>query len=98
MRGSHRSTSTNYTRIQLWLNNPGQLQPFLSKPRKQQKFYRLSFQDLCVPLKVHSDNGKEFVIKLWAGLMKRMRVMKTLAYNPQSNTVERFHRTLNLII
>ena len=50
-----------------------------------------------MPLQIHSDNGKEFVNKIWDELMDRMQIKKTCTpvYNPQSNNVERFHRTLN---
>ncbi|MCP4993462.1 MAG: DDE-type integrase/transposase/recombinase [Gammaproteobacteria bacterium] len=48
------------------------------------------------PLIIHSDNGKEFVNDLMKALLVRLEVAHTTtpAYNPQSNNVERFHRTL----
>ncbi|MCP3663595.1 MAG: transposase family protein [Gammaproteobacteria bacterium] len=48
------------------------------------------------PLVIHSDNGKEFTNQLMAKLLARLEVAHTTtpAYNPQSNNVERFHRTL----
>ncbi len=48
------------------------------------------------PLTIHSDNGKEFTNQLLAKLLARLEVAHTFtpAYNPQSNNVERFHRTL----
>ncbi|MCP3662775.1 MAG: transposase family protein [Gammaproteobacteria bacterium] len=48
------------------------------------------------PLVIHSDNGKEFTNQLSAKLLARLEVAHTFtpAYNPQSNNVERFHRTL----
>ena len=50
-----------------------------------------------MPQRVHSDNGKEFVNKIMEELMDRLRVDKTTTptYNPNSNIVERLHRTLN---
>ena len=51
------------------------------------------------PTRIHSDQGTEFKNKLWTGLMDRLQIEKTEtpAYNPQSNIVERFHRSLNQI-
>ena len=48
------------------------------------------------PLVIHSDNGKEFVGKLMEKLLARLEIAHTTTpfYNPQSNNVERFHRTL----
>ena len=48
---------------------------------------------------IHSDRGTEFKNKLWAELMDRLQVKQTFTppYNPQSNNVERFHRSLNQI-
>ena len=48
------------------------------------------------PLTIHSDNGKEFTNQLLEKLLARLEVAHTFtpAYNPQSNNVERFHRTL----
>lgn len=50
-----------------------------------------------MPLQIHSDNGTEFVNRLWTELLDRLQIKKTCTpvYNPQSNNVERFHRTLN---
>ena len=46
---------------------------------------------------IKSDNIKEFVNNLWQELCERLQIKKTttLTYNPQSNIVERWHRTLN---
>ena len=57
---------------------------------------------ICVfgcPLEILSDQGKEFVNKTWAELCQRLEIKKkeTPPYNPNSNPVERFHRTLNAI-
>ena len=52
------------------------------------------------PGEIHTDQGKEFHNKLWAQLMDRLEIRKTTTptYNPNSNPVERFHRTLNQIM
>ena len=49
------------------------------------------------PAQIISDNGREFANEVWEQLLKELRIRKshTPAYNPQSNVVERFHRTLN---
>ena len=49
------------------------------------------------PAGIHSDNGKEFTNKIFANLMKELQIVKTNTpiYNPWSNRVERFHKTLN---
>ena len=49
------------------------------------------------PESIHSDQGREFVNKLWDDLCKGLEIRrtKTPPYSPQSNSVERFHRTLN---
>lgn len=53
-----------------------------------------------MPQRVHSDNGKEFVNKIMEELMDRLRIDKTTTptYNPNSNLVERLHRTLNQVM
>ena len=53
-----------------------------------------------VPTRIHTDQGKEFHNNLWTELCDRLQVKKTVTppYNPQSNPVERFHRTLNQIL
>ena len=52
------------------------------------------------PNSIHSDRGTEFHNKLWTELLDRLEIKKTVTppYNPQSNWVERFHRTLNAIL
>ena len=42
-----------------------------------------------LPDQLHSDNGKEFVNNLW------VKLLTISLYNPSSNPVERFHRTLS---
>ena len=51
------------------------------------------------PNRIHTDQGTEFKNALWADLCDRLQVEKTEtpAYNPHSNLVERFHRSLNQI-
>ena len=51
------------------------------------------------PEEIHSDQGREFVNKLWEDLCWSLEIKKTTTppYSPQSNAVERFHRTLNTI-
>ena len=48
------------------------------------------------PGRIHSDNGTEFVNTLMTGMKKRLEICHTRGppYNPQSNQVERFHKTL----
>ena len=50
-----------------------------------------------MPSRIHSDSGREFVNSVWSQLCDRFQIKKTTtpAYNPNSNIVERFHRTLN---
>ena len=45
---------------------------------------------------LHSDNGKEFVHNLWRELFSEFKIQLTTTppYNPSSNPVEHFHRTL----
>ena len=52
------------------------------------------------PARIHSDQGKEFVNRIWHQLCDRLQIQKTttLAYSPQGNLVERFHRSLNQIM
>ena len=49
-----------------------------------------------LPQQIHSDNELEFVNNLWKELMSELKLLHTLTppYNPSSNAVERFHRTL----
>ena len=52
------------------------------------------------PTRIHSDQGSEFRNAIWTGLMDRLQIKKTETptYNPHSNLVERFHRSLNQIL
>ena len=49
-----------------------------------------------LPDQLHSDNGKEFVNNLWRELFSEFKIQHTTTppYNPSSNRVEHFHRTL----
>ena len=49
------------------------------------------------PVTIHSNQGTEFENKIWHGLGDCLEIQKTntLAYNPNSNLMARFHRTLN---
>ena len=51
------------------------------------------------PKSIHSDQGREFTNKLWEDLCRALEIRKTKTppYSPQSNSVERFHRTLNTL-
>ena len=53
-----------------------------------------------LPETIKSDNGGEFVNGLLEELADRLRLGKstTPVYNPNSNSVERFHRTLNALL
>ena len=50
-----------------------------------------------MPHTIHSDNGKEFSNHVWNNICDRLMIRKTFTppYNPHSNMVERFHRSLN---
>ena len=52
------------------------------------------------PLEILSDQGREFVNSTWKELCKRLEIKKKEMppYNPNSNPIERFHRTLNAIL
>ena len=52
------------------------------------------------PLEILSDQGGEFVNRTWEELCRRLEIKKkvTPPYNPRSNPIERFHRTLNQIL
>ena len=49
-----------------------------------------------LPDQLHSDNRREFVNNLWRELFLEFKIQHTTIplYNPSSNLVERFHRTL----
>ena len=52
------------------------------------------------PVALHSDQGKEFTSQVWSSLMEKLEIknIQGPAYNPQSNSVERFHRTLHTMM
>ena len=55
---------------------------------------------ICIfgcPAEIHSDQGTEFTNRILTELAEKFQIHKTLSvpYQPQSNIVERFHRTLN---
>ena len=52
------------------------------------------------PVRIHSDNGKEFANRIFEAVCKLLQIEQTRTppYNPSSNPVERFHRTLNAMI
>ena len=49
-----------------------------------------------LPDQLHSDNGREFVNNLWKELFSEFKIQHTTTppYNPSSNPVERFQRTI----
>ena len=49
-----------------------------------------------LPDQIHADTGKEFVNNLWRELFLEFKIQHTTTppYNPSSNPVERFHRTI----
>ena len=49
-----------------------------------------------LPDQLHSDNGREFVNNLWKELFSEFKIQHTNTppYNPSSNLVELFHRTI----
>ena len=57
---------------------------------------REHFSVFGLPNQIHSDNGAEFLNKLWAELFSELKILhtRTPPYNPSSNIVERWHRTI----
>ena len=53
-----------------------------------------------LPDQLHSDNGKEFVNNFWREFFSEFKIQHTTTppYNPSSNPVENFHRTIIAII
>jgi transposase InsO family protein len=51
-----------------------------------------------MPPAIHSDNGMEFTGRIFTALDAKLEISLTHPppYNPQSNRVKRFHRTLNM--
>ena len=49
---------------------------------------------------LHSDNGKDFLNNLWRELFSEFKIQRTTTplYNPSSNPVEHFHRTLTAML
>ena len=49
-----------------------------------------------LPDQLHLDNGREFVNNLWKELFSEFKIQHTTTppYNPSSNPVECFHRTI----
>ena len=58
------------------------------------------FMTFGLPSSIHSDNGKEFVNRIIEQLMDRLQIIKRTppVYNPNSNIVERWHRTWDQMI
>ena len=54
------------------------------------------FSVFGLPNQIHSDNRTEFVNKLWIILFSELKILhtRTPPYNPSSNIVERWHRTI----
>ena len=54
------------------------------------------FNIYALPDQLHSDNSREFVNNLWRELFSEFKIQHTTTppYNPSSNPVECFHRTL----
>ena len=53
-----------------------------------------------LPDQLHSDNGKEFVKNLWIELVSEFKIQcnTTPPYNPSSNHVKHFHRTITAML
>ena len=53
-----------------------------------------------MPEKMHSDQGMCFTSTLFEGVMKALNIQHTTtpAYHPESNRVERVHRTLGAVL
>ena len=61
---------------------------------------REHFSVFGLPNQIHSDNGTEFVNKLGIELFSKLKILhtKTPPYNPSSNIMERWHRTIVSIL
>ena len=57
---------------------------------------REHFRVFGLPNQIHSDNGAEFVNKLWIELSSELKILhtRTPPYNPSSNIMEQWHRTI----
>ena len=53
-----------------------------------------------LPDQLHSDNSNEFLNNLWRELFSEFKIQHTTTppYNPSSNPVERFHKTINAML
>ena len=58
------------------------------------------FNIFGLPDQLHSDNRREFVNSLWKELFSELKIQHTTTplYNPSSNPVECFHRTIIAIL
>ena len=61
---------------------------------------RKHFSVFGLPNQIHRDNGHEFINRLWIELFSELKILhtKTPPYNPSSNIVERWHRTIVSIL
>ena len=61
---------------------------------------REHFSGFGLPNQMHSDKGGEFINQLWKELFQELKRLhtKTPPYNPSSNSVERWHRTIVRIL
>ena len=52
------------------------------------------------PEEIYSDQGTEFCNKLWDDMCKKFDIKKsrTMGYSPNSNSIERFHRSLHQLL
>ena len=59
-----------------------------------------NFNIYRLPEQLHSENGNEFVNNLWRELFSEFKIQHTTnpPYNPSSNPVECFHRTLTAML
>lgn len=59
--------------------------------------HREIFSRFGLPEVIHSDNGRQFVGRIWQTVGDRLgiKITHTPSYNPKSNPVERAHRDLN---
>ena len=59
-----------------------------------------TFQCFKLPNQIHSDNRAEFVNKQWVELFSKLKILhtRTPPYNPSSNIMERWHRTIVSIL
>ena len=59
-----------------------------------------TFQCFKLPNQIHSDNGADFINKLWVELFSKLKILhtRTPPYNPSSNIMERWHRTIVSIL